>query len=240
MVAGASRALNRTVSPGRSSRLSVPQPTRTTPPGPDSARTHTSRPVIRTVSGRPRDHRSTQPAMPPRCTPSAVVPPLDVGEVAAQRPLEVLKGMCPVSPGKHPGVHQRAERRSVGGAGQVVLDGAREGVRREGVTQPGQETDHRFRRALLELQLGVAGSHPAQIPGERVGEQVLACPVRPEIPGHLRRGPEGLPGERVHRGGVGAVPVRHEQRDVVPRSSRRRRRRAGRPRWPAPPQPGQS
>ena len=42
------------VSPGRSSRTSSPQPTRTPPSDPGSADTRTSRPVTSTVNGCPR------------------------------------------------------------------------------------------------------------------------------------------------------------------------------------------
>ena len=61
---------------------------------------------------------------------------LDVGDVGLQRLLEELHRAVAVGPGEHPGVHDAAERGSVGGAGQVVVHHVRHLVGHEAVAEP--------------------------------------------------------------------------------------------------------
>ncbi len=51
---------------------------------------------------------------------------LDVEDVAAQRLGKIAHGPLPVRAGQHPRMHHSAQGGSVGGAGQVVLDGPRD------------------------------------------------------------------------------------------------------------------
>ena len=79
----------------------------------------------------------------------------------------------------------------------------------------GQEAQHRLRRPRLELELGVARTHPAQVARERVREQVLAGAVQAQPLGERCRLLEDVPGEGVDRLGVDAVSMGHDQVQVV-------------------------
>jgi hypothetical protein len=74
--------------------------------------------------------------MAARWIPSSVVPPWMSVMSELQRQLEHLEGSLPVRPGEHPGVHHRTQRRAVGGAGQVVVDVARDHLVVELVPEP--------------------------------------------------------------------------------------------------------
>jgi hypothetical protein len=78
-----------------------------------------------------------------------------------------------------------------------------------------EEAEHRLGRPFLELDLRVPGTHPAQIPGERVREDVLPGAVEAELSRQLGRPLEDVPRERVDLVGVDAVPMRHQQVQII-------------------------
>ncbi len=71
---------------------------------------------------------------------------LHIGDVAAQRLLDVGPRLGAAAAGQDPAVHQSAERGPVAGAGQVVVDGAAPEVVVEAVSQPREEGDEFVRR----------------------------------------------------------------------------------------------
>src|SRR5216117_3315018 len=77
------------------------------------------------------------------------------------------------------------------------------------------ENHQRFVRTLVELHLRGPGAQSADVAGEGVFQQVLARAVQPLSFGHIGGGPEGVPGELMHRGMILAPRVGHEDGDVV-------------------------
>jgi len=89
---------------------------------------------------------------------------LDVGQVGAQGLDELLKRAFGVDASEHPGVHQRAERRAVTGAGEVVVDGVGELTRRPVVAEAVQQCRELAGQASGQLSPG---------PGSGVNQMML-------------------------------------------------------------------
>lgn len=71
---------------------------------------------------------------------------LHVGDIAAQRLLDVGPRLGAAAAGQDPAVHQSAEGGAVAGAGQIVVDGAAPEIVVEAVAQPREEGDEFVRR----------------------------------------------------------------------------------------------
>ena len=114
---------------------------------------------------------------------------LDVGEIAAQRSLEVLERGLAVRPGEDPGMHQRTQRGPVRRAGEGVIDGHRDGSRRQRVPEPAEQLtqlvgrhqveEHQHVGLLAYLHVVDGAAFRFQNPVEALQVAVAAPVVRP-------------------------------------------------------------
>ena len=90
------------------------------------------------------------PAMAPRWMPSAVVPPRTRASSLCRTANEQVPGRFPVPPGRHPGLDDPAERRSMGRPPAVVLEVAVDQLLVVDVAEPLQQLGQLFRRQEVE------------------------------------------------------------------------------------------